>query len=145
MAAGRQILFAVAILAMVAIAVPSSALAEGRALFKHRWISTKVLRDGTEHELVDRTHIRLDMWRGRARDGIGWKCGCNDFWGDLEVTPTRLRVSVIGQTLAGCERARLRQDRQVERFFERDPRWARSGAKLRLRAHGDVIEFGHRR
>ena len=138
-------LLATAVVAIVAVSVPSSALAEGRALFKHRWISTKVLRDGAEHQLVDRTRIRLDMWRGRAHDRIGWKCGCNDFWGELEVTPTRLEVSGAGQTLAGCERERLRQDRQVERFFERDPRWTRNGAKLRLRAHGDVIVFGHRR
>jgi heat shock protein HslJ len=127
--------------AIAATGATSSASAAGNALFDKRWISTKVIRNGEAHDLVDRTHVRLSMVDGRRRDSIEWKAGCNEFFAWLEILPRQLQLGDGGQTLAGCERERLRQDRWLARVFFRDPAWHREGKTLRLRAGDDGIAF----
>ena len=142
MATGRRILMLLA-LALIALSMmsASSAGSPGSGLSGKRWVSVKVVRNGSPHELVSGTRVKLKLVHEAKRDVARWSAGCNLFGGELSVTPRRLLIGQVTQTEMGCSPPLHRQDRWLARFFASDPRWARQGQRLRLRSGDDLVVF----
>jgi heat shock protein HslJ len=122
----------------------SSGREPGAALFDHRWVSTDVIKNGDPDPLVEGTRIRLKLAHEDTKDVARWNAGCNAFGARVDVKPKRLEIGAISQTEAKCANPIMRQETWVARFFGSDPRWHRSGGKLRLRRGDDVIKLRRR-
>jgi hypothetical protein len=116
----------------------------GAALFNHPYVSTDVIKNGEPDPLVEGTRIRLKLAHEAKKDVARWNAGCNGFGARVDVKPKRLEIGAISQTLAKCAKPIMRQERWVAHFLGSDPRWHRSGGRLRLRRGDDVIKFRRR-
>jgi len=112
--------------------------AQGKAPFGN-YDSISVLRNGAPHELVEGTRIGMRF----KRRNVSWRAGCNRFGARVKIRfrPRRLLTGPIFGTRVACSDALHRQDRWLETFFRRDPRWALRGERLRLRSGDDVIRL----
>lgn len=138
----------VAVVGLLAMAGATEAQAAGAKLIGNKYDSISVLRNGKPHELVEGTRIRVAFERRRNRRRnyrvVRWGAGCNKFGARVKIRPRRLRTGRILGTRMRCSDALHRQDRWLARFFRRDPRWVRRGARLRLRSGDDVIRLRRR-
>ena len=131
--------------ALLLAAVPAQA-GDRAELFRHRYVSTAVLKDGERHPLFEETKIRVDFRHEAEGDVVSWRADCNYFGADVDVTEKRLVIGEIVQTRMGCFKARLRRDRWMGRFFGSDPRWrTRPGERLKLTAGDRVIRLTSQR
>jgi heat shock protein HslJ len=104
------------------------------------YLSTSVKKNGAPHELIEGTRIRVKFAR-EDHDVIRWRSGCNHYGAQVDITPKRLQVGTITSTAIGCAKRFHRQDEWVASVFEADPKWARHGRRLRLKAGDDVIKL----
>jgi heat shock protein HslJ len=143
---GSTVLAALAITAGLASAGTGAAGSSGggepgASLFDHRWVSTDVIKNGDPDPLVEGTRIRLKLAHEDTKDVARWSAGCNGFGGRVDVKPRRLEIWSIDTTLVKCADPIMRQEAWVARFFGSDPKWHRSGHKLRLRRGDDLIKL----
>jgi heat shock protein HslJ len=109
-----------------------AAAAPTTSVVGHVFRSVSVEQDGRPMPLFD----GATTWVSIDRRSLGVYGGCNSIGGALRVTPSRLRVSQIGQTEIGCSPAELEhRDDALVSFFLGDPSW-------RLRADRLVLEDG---
>ena len=130
--------------ALLLAAAPAQA-GDRAELFRHRYVSTAVIKDGERRQLFEGTKIRLDFEHRADYDVVRWQADCNVFGADVDVTEKLLVTGQIEGTSQGCPKARLRRDRWMLRFFRSDPRWRipREG-RLKLRAGDRVIRLRRR-
>ena len=131
----------------VFLAAGSAQAGDRAELFRHRYVSTAVLKNGERKPLFEGTKIRVDFDRGAEHDDLGWQADCNWFGAPVDVTDDHLILIGPGyQTDMGCAGTQRRQDRWMWRFFNSDPRWRiRSGERLKLTAGDRVIRLISRR
>jgi META domain len=122
----------------------AQAKAPGAALFGPGYVSTKVIKDGAPHALVEATKIRVKIEHRDNYDVVRWRSGCNRFGAHVEVMAERLKLGVITGTLVGCPKPLDRQDEWIASFFASDPEWVRNSRTLRLRSADDVIKLRRR-
>jgi heat shock protein HslJ len=139
---GLVAIAAASVLAGIASFAP--AYEPGAALFERRYVSTRVIKNGEPDPLVKGTRIRLKFAHETQHDVARWIAGCNRFGAPVNIEPKRLSIGAIGQTEMKCADPIMRQEAWVARFFGSDPRWHRTGGKLRLQSGDDVIKLRRR-
>ena len=130
-------------LAPAVLLAAGSAQAGDRAeLFRHRYVSTAVLKNGERKPLFKGIKIHVDFRHEAEGDVVSWRADCNYSGADVDVTEERLVTGQIEGTAIGCAPPQSRQDRWTVRFFGADPRWRiRPGDRLKLTAGDRVIRL----
>ena len=133
-----------AVVGLMAMVGATEAQGAERQVLGNQYNSISVVRDGEPHELVEGTRIFLGFEQRDRYDVVSWNAGCNSAGARVKIRARRLVTGQISGTRRACTDALHRQDRWLERFFRRDPRWSLRGKRLRLRSGDDVIRLRRR-
>lgn len=99
-----------------------------QAIVGHVFRSVSVEQEGRPMPLFD----GVPVWVTIERRSFGAYADCNSMGGGLRVTPSRLQVAEIGQTLVGCPGGGEQRDELLSDFFAGNPRWRTDGNRLVL-------------
>jgi heat shock protein HslJ len=120
-----------------AIGVPDPPSLTGRA-----FLSTSVVRDGTEAQLVPGTRIRVEFGQDESVRAVA---GCNTISGRYTIAGGVLGFDDGGMTMMGCDPERHEQDDWLAKFLAARPTIALNGDVLVLTAGTASIRFADRR
>lgn len=136
----------VALVPAVLLAAGSAQAGDRAELFRHRWVSTAVLKGGTPHPRFNETKVRVDFVHRSDYDSVIWKARCNSYGASVHVTKERLFTGQVSGEDAPCVvRRSTRQERWLNRFFRADPKWRiRRDETLKLTAGDRVIRLRRR-
>jgi heat shock protein HslJ len=136
---------AIALLTVVAacsaLTPPSGPTPGPTDLTGRTFLSTGVIENSTQRDLVRDTHIRVEFGNGQ----LGASAGCNLLGGPYELIDGRLVVGPIHATEMGCDPARHAQDEWLAAFLGAQPTIAVEDMTLVLEAGGTRITLADRR
>ncbi|HZM81385.1 MAG TPA: META domain-containing protein [Candidatus Limnocylindrales bacterium] len=116
---------AVILLLLAACANAGSTGGDGSRPAGRTFLSTAV----TGHTLVEGTQIQLEF----PEEGkLNARAGCNHLFGEVTYAGDRMKVSGMGGTDMGCEKARMDQDQWLTEFLKAGPKFTLTGDELVL-------------
>ena len=102
-------------------------------------VTSVVSAHGAGAPVSDPESIRV----GFSEDGHGatWTAGCNEYWADAVIKPSRIEIEPAGGTEVGCESKRGREGHWFLNFMSEDPEWRLDGSTLTLSTDRAVVEL----
>jgi heat shock protein HslJ len=103
-----------------------------------------VTEDGQSRPLVRRTRIEVTFENREDGRVLRWQADCNVLGAEVEITPDRLLTGSASGTDVGCPDELHEQDEWLTDFFESDPFWILTNARLVLASGETTIGLSER-